>query len=694
MPLFLDFAEDYKLLGQNVGFDMSFLRKQSGQITADDALDNIELARILLPQLPSYSLDSLIEFFALVPENRHRALDDAKMTAEVFLRLLDMLYQTPADYVSEMYELSIRTASSLSDVFEAHLRERITAVRKRKKPLSPIIHSKMSQTNNIFGDFSGDMYAIPEQKEEKIDPAQVISLLGNDGALAKAYEQYEERPGQIDLAEHIALSFNDSELLLAEAGTGVGKSLAYLIPALIWSAKANERVVISTNTKNLQEQLFSRDIPLLKHVLDFPFRAVLLKGRGNYLCRSRWKRLNDRYLSKDEKGLLLPVASWLNSTLTGDLSETGFFSALLGSGLLEKINSDSPFCLGQRCKFRDNCFVNRVRKAAQHAHIIIVNHSLVFSDMASNGGVLGTYSRLVFDEAHNIEKVATKFLGVILSYYRVRRLLNRLYTNTEGTQGQLAMLDEWIIEKIKGWPEVEPSRTIIQSAIEAVRNVRSSTGRLFEHLYGAVRIDAREEPDSHEGKLRYYSDSPALFSCREDIEQFNVSLSVLKESLEDVRMFLSDVPASHLEYKEETILEIEELQIEVQGVLNDMAFLVEASGDNVFWFEYNENSTFYSLKIQSAPLDIGAKLAVGLYDHMETVIMTSATLTVAQNFTYIRSRLGLDLDTRDRIVEFIAASPFDYKNRRRLLFPCSFPRRKRMILSARPMNCSQNSLMR
>ncbi|HDY88803.1 MAG TPA: DEAD/DEAH box helicase, partial [bacterium] len=660
---FIDFSKGFILLGQNVSFDMAFLRNAAKFKHVGYALDNIRLARILLPQLPSYSLDSLIEFFAITTENRHRALIDARITAFVFLKLVNMLRMADAEFANEMLRISSKTDDVLKEFFEAHIKERINNTYTQPSKTDSVLPTEIPKLNNIIGDFSSEITPA-EPGEANIDSAYISSLLQSGGALSKHHDAYEERTGQITLAEKIANAFNGSELLLAEAGTGIGKSVAYLIPAILWAENANERVIISTNTKNLQEQLFSKDIPLLSRVLDFPFRAVILKGRGNYICLNRWHRLintPERYLSKEERSMILPVASWLHSTLTGDLSETGFFPMLIESGLLERIFSDSPLCLGPRCKSREKCYVNRIRKASQRSHIIIVNHSLVFSDMVSERGVLGGYNRIVFDEAHNIEKVAIRFLGVTVNYYRVRRILNHLYSANEGPHGHLAMLEEWVSEMAKGWPKFKDNRPTIEFAIDAVKKVRTDTRNLFESLYLTVQGETGKSGNDHEGKIRYYENSKNFINSKNEIEAFRESLAALIRRLGDIVLFVSNVSPNQLDTKEEIMIELEKLQNELQAIINDIDFLTEASGRNVFWFEYGVNGTFYSLKIKSAPLDIAEKLACGLYDYMETVVMTSATLTVANDFSYIRRRLGLDLDTRERVVEFIASSPFNYR---------------------------------
>jgi len=314
-----------------------------------------------------------------------------------------------------------------------------------------------------------------------------------------------------------------------------------------------------------------------------------------------------------------------------------------------------------------------VRKAAQLSHVIIVNHSLVFSDMVSSGGVLGAYDRIVFDEAHNIEKTAIRFLGVSLNHYRVRRILNHLVSKNEGAHGLLPTLDDWITEMSKVFPEIAPNKATIENAVDSVEEVHAALNGLFEKLYSTVRAEVGKSRGGHDGKLRYFPGS-SIFSANIDhIDAFKDSLNNMIAVTNDVLMIVSGASESQLNMKEEMLFEIEDVKNSLQAIVNDIDFLMEADGVNVFWFEYNDRNSFYSLKINSAPLNVAEKLAYGLYDKMETVIMASATLTVAGDFSYIGSRLGVNLDSRDRVSEFIAPSPFDYDKQAAVIVPTFVP---------------------
>lgn len=675
IPPLLRFLQGYRLLGHNVRFDVDFLRRAAGMGNIESAIDNIELARIVLPRLPSYSLDSLIDFFALTPEKRHRAFHDAKITAIIFLKLVDMLRLIPDDRFHDLYRISTNAGSTLEDIFDSQFRERTEGLRPKPAKGPGEIPVLQGTDNNIFGRVTESQDFL-EPQTAVIDPDAIEELLKAGGKLSEHHRAYEERSGQILMSKRIALAFNESEILLVEAGTGIGKSIAYLVPAIFWAEAARERVIVSTNTKNLQEQLFTKDIPLMSEVLGFPFRAVILKGRGNYLCLNRWNSLVDnpgRFLSKEERSLLLPVAAWLQETKSGDLSETGFYHMLVESGLIDHINSESSSCRGARCSQRDQCFITRIRKAAQRSHVIIVNHSLVFSDMVSDGGVLGPYNRIIFDEAHNIEKVALRFLGIMFGYYRIRRILNRLLSTQDGSYGLLAVLGDWAEEMTKGWPEFAANGAVIESAAELVRYIREVTGDLFASLDAAVRAVVSRSSGGHTGKHRYVAGTDIFRQCEDRINGWSDAVVELVKRTGDLLNLISGISANHLRQKEDILIDLEEVQTDLIALSNDFAFLIEAGGKNVFWFEYPENESPYALTIHSAPLNIADKLATGLYDHMETVIMTSATLTVARDFTYIRERLGLNLDSRERTTDFIAASPFDYNRQAALVIPSFLP---------------------
>ncbi|MBQ6566604.1 MAG: DEAD/DEAH box helicase family protein, partial [Treponema sp.] len=258
-----------------------------------------------------------------------------------------------------------------------------------------------------------DVYVVVEpvkaKKVVRLDPEQAASYISKDGPLAKKSKSYEERPSQIKLLKAIAESFNANKVGVFEAGTGVGKSYAYLIPSILWALANKERVIISTGTINLQQQLVEKDIPAAQKIIGKKIKYILLKGRQNYVCQRRLAEAGEeRELFNEDQAAFDSIASWAKSSSTGSRSDISFSPS---ENVWSRINSESDACLGGKCPYREDCFVMKVRKEAADALLIVVNHHLLFADIESrmNGGgyedtaVLPPYRRIVFDEAHGIE---------------------------------------------------------------------------------------------------------------------------------------------------------------------------------------------------------------------------------------------------------------------------------------------------
>ena len=282
-----------------------------------------------------------------------------------------------------------------------------------------------------------DVYVVVEPVKPHvlsyISADEASSYISNGGALARQNPLFEERPSQIKLLRAIASSFNEGKIAAFEAGTGVGKSYAYLIPSMLWAAKNRERVVVSTGTINLQQQLIEKDIPAAKKITGLDVKAVLVKGRQNYLCLRRLEDASsERDLFSEETEVFDKLYEWSKTSPTGSKSDLSF---LPPESVWTRINSESDACMGMRCPFREKCFVMKVRKEASDASIIVVNHHLLFADIESrmNGGgyedtaVLPPYKRIVFDEAHGIEDSATSFFSESITRFKLMKQVNLLY---------------------------------------------------------------------------------------------------------------------------------------------------------------------------------------------------------------------------------------------------------------------------
>ena len=287
-----------------------------------------------------------------------------------------------------------------------------------------------------------ELYVVAEAVEARevvpLDEEQLAADLGPGGALNRLYPLYERRDSQVGMLRFVCKAFNGEEICAAEAGTGVGKSLAYLLPALAWANRNAERVVISTNTINLQQQLVEKDIPLVKRILGIDPKVVLVKGRGNYLCLHRLNEaIEEAGLFDERDPELIAIREWARTTETGSRTDLSFYPA---EETWSKVCSEADACLGLRCSHREGCFVLKARRDASSAKILVANHHLLFADLAmritgtgfDDPAVLPAFRRVVFDEAHNVEKAATSFFSQSSSRFGILRFLGRLHRHRKG----------------------------------------------------------------------------------------------------------------------------------------------------------------------------------------------------------------------------------------------------------------------
>jgi len=456
-----------------------------------------------------------------------------------------------------------------------------------------------------------------------MDFEEIERILGPGGAVALNHPVYEHRPGQIQMAQAVADAIAQNYHLCVEAGTGTGKTLAYLLP-LIFS---NKRVIVSTATKNLQEQLFFRDIPFLEKALDRKFSVCYMKGRSNYLCWNKLEEIDsETYLfSPHDPEYLRIIHQWVQKTETGDRAE---LTELPDDALLwHRLDARRETCTGQKCRNFEACFVTRVRQKALESDIIIVNHHLFFADLALRQGdfasILPDYSVLVFDEAHEIEDVATQYFGVMVSNYRVEelvrdadRVLNETGASSAFLSGQLAKL-------------TERSR-------EFFARFQSREGRFVLKPLGSG-LGVRRGPHGTD-------------SFGDSYTALRVQLSVLRSSLDNV-----PVQSDSLEALARRCREIED----------ELAAILESeSNEQVYWCEIRGRGIF----LWASPIDISAILRDRLFSQIDTAILTSATLSTGGNFAFVKSRLGLESAR-----ELIVPSHFDFATQAILYVPKNIP---------------------
>jgi ATP-dependent DNA helicase DinG len=457
-------------------------------------------------------------------------------------------------------------------------------------------------------------------------------IFGRDGLIARAHPDYEFRPGQIQMAEAVLRAFEERRHLLVEAGTGTGKTLAYLVPAIAAATARGERVIISTGTKNLQEQLMGKDIPFLQRVLPKKFTAAYMKGRNNYACLQRIKRAETAPVldGLDDVDYFDEVRRWARDSQTGDRAElTGLPENL---SFWRHIDARSEICLGQKCPDYDPCFITRMRQRAQDSDIVIVNHHLFFADLALRGGeygqVLPDYGAVIFDEAHAIEDVAAEYFGHQVSSYQVEDLLRDL---------QLVPV-----------MEVDANKELTRAG--------GRVARFSERFWHGF-----QETRGEEGRAPILPGTFARKNTRGEIEATALGDSYLSLDGALGRM------ETTLDALREQPPEVETLIRRIRELRFGLEFIV--AGDDkryVYWMERRGRGLF----LRASPIDVSTLLQDKLFERVETVVMTSATLASAGTFTFARERLGLNDEKTD---ELIAPSSYDYQNHSVLYLPPRMP---------------------
>src|SRR4029079_6860000 len=455
-------------------------------------------------------------------------------------------------------------------------------------------------------------------------------VFGPDGLIAKAHSEYEYRPGQIEMAQAVMRAFEDKKHLIVEAGTGTGKTLAYLVPAVAAALGGNGRVIVSTGTKNLQEQLMEKDIPFLQTVLPKPFSATYMKGRSNYLCLNRLARAQSAPVLEglDEVDYFEEVCHWSRQSETGDRAELSNLPESLS--FWRHIDARSESCLGQKCPDYDACFITRMRSRAQEADIVVVNHHLFFADLSlrngNYGSVLPDYTAVILDEAHLVEEVASEYFGAQVSNYQIDDLIRDL--------GALPIEDAAVDQELTH-SAARMSR-FSDSFWMGFRDGRGEDGR-YPIIPGtfARRNSSGEMEATPLGELYMVLEGA--------IARAETTLDALKEKTPDV---------------ENLIRRLREIRFELE-------FIVTGTDKKyVYWLERRNRGVF----LRASPIDVAGLLQDKLFEEVPTVVLTSATLSSGGNFAFIRDRLGLD--TAD---DLIASSSFDYEHQAILYLPARMP---------------------
>lgn len=523
----------------------------------------------------------------------------------------------------------------------------------------------------------------------------VLRILDKEGPLAEVLKGYESRHEQKLMMGNILNAFNDSHIALVEAGTGTGKSLAYLIPAILWAVQRKERTVISTNTITLQEQLLQKDIPLIVKALHLEIKAVLVKGMHNYLCMRKLKESLQEVLllSLPEIEELQKIDAWNGSTRDGSRSSLPFSCS---SATWEKVAAESDTCNRNNCPHFQECHFFKARRQAAEAQILVVNHHLLFADIVMRAdnqekdvGILPAYNRVIIDEAHNIEDVATEYFASKISQMDIIRLLARLTSEKGGKiYGKLPLIKERLLNSYRNEMPKEASSIYNRLTID-LPAMRRDVLKLMHEMFTSflefihlMKTDPSEEEIQGENKLRillthlshqFWKDdiTPKAHILINSFKKYIQSLSALEKDLKQLNNPKLDEQIKGI------IFEVNALSLRLHNccsILNDFTSDLLPS-NKVRWIELQTFKMMVNISLVDADLDISKILAEMLFKKMSTVVLCSATLTTNKQFQFIRNRLGLteELLKKRVINEFIYESPFNFSQQALLAIPNDLP---------------------
>ena len=544
--------------------------------------------------------------------------------------------------------------------------------------------------NNAVDKLYRVVEAFAAKDEQWLAPETIAELLGPDGVIAAKLPDYEERPEQLRMAFAVGEAFNQGQLAVIEAGTGTGKSLAYLVPALLWARSNEERVVVSTRTINLQEQLIRKDLPFLRRATGLDFRAVLVKGRSNYLCfrRSENAGRDLGLFDQEQVDEIQQILKWAETTEDGSKEDLSFIPSYPA---WEEVCCEADQCSRVRCSHYGRCFFHRARRQAARADILVVNHALLLSDLAlrqqtdnySATAVLPPFERVILDEAHHLEDVATSYFSAQISRFTFSRVLNRLRHPRKPNLGLLPRLLDQLSREL---PDSQDD--LYRALHERVETLLSKRQQLFDLAHDELQAIGEELPPalgkkvsaSFELKHRVLPDflaTPIWQQLYERVERLRVATHELASALLELLRAADALPETVAEKLNSVLVDIRGVSGRLEGIAAELASFQAVAANSCVWLEIREarigRGKGLVTSLCLAPLEVAENLNQALYQRFRTLIMTSATLTVAGAFGYFHARVGLDRAEPGRLRELFLESPFDYPQQALVAVPTDLP---------------------
>jgi ATP-dependent DNA helicase DinG len=657
-PTVLEILDGAVFVAHNVDFDLGFLQSELEEAGYNGfygpKVDTVELAKISYPTAESYKLTELADRFTLSHDRPHQADSDAYVTALLLIHFIEVLSKLPL--------VTLETLEPLSKYLKSDLELLLRWIVEKNR----INIEELPETIEIYR-------GIALKKKVELLDSGVFSKevvypsddTNKEELLHRAFSNFERRQSQFQMMDEVYDAFSRKKHLIVEAGTGVGKSLGYLIPALYYSKAMNMPVVISTYTVQLQEQLLQKEVKQLQEMTDFPFHVVLLKGRNHYLNLFKFEQsLREEESQFDVVLTKMQILVWLTVTNTGDIDELNLTSG--GMLFWNRIKHDGWHLQKEKDPWISRDFYLYARKQSNQADLIITNHSMLLTDLISDTNLLPSYQQVIIDEGHHLEKAARKHFGKILDYISVKFTTSQL-GNLDHKQLYYkleTLLEKYDVQQDLHSFELDMMIGEFYRELDECLNILAST--FLKH--------AKKRKDVQKIQLRLTDEimsgrawQPALIATERVCSHMKKIENAIFERLEHIKK--KDIK---LEDQEKTLVE------EVYSFLKDWSQLMEQfqlvfkknQDEQVIWMEGDLRSLPTSLIIQAQPISVGESLQERLFSKVESAVITSATLTVQSSFNYLLEEIGL---LTDNIKQLQLPSPFQYEKNSTLYITNDLP---------------------
>jgi ATP-dependent DNA helicase DinG len=644
------FVGDVPIVGHNVRFDVGFLQRM-GLFEYNEVIDTYELASVLMPTATRYNLGALAQQLGVLAlDKKHRAITDARLTMGIFNRLLEMARELPIELVDEIVRLSEPLAWDAGWIFQEVIRNQTKQGVQAKK-------IKKKDAGVWFDESKYPPLGTPE-KLIPLNVDEVASILEYGGPFSQYFESFEQRPEQVDMLRAVTNALSYGSHLMVEAGTGVGKSYAYLVPAALFALQNNTRVVVSTNTINLQDQLIQRDLPNLCQALNLDLRFSVLKGRSNYLCPRRLENL--RHFgprTTDEMRVLAKVMVWQLTNQSGDRSEINL-TGPVEREVWVRVSAEDDACTTEMCMKRTGgaCPFHRAKTTSQIAHVLVVNHALLLSDIATGSKVLPEYSHLIIDEGHHLESATTNALSFKLAQNDLERMTKEIGGSTSGVLGHL-------LTETKG--TLRPADfALLQQKVTRTTDMSFRIEQMNREFFTIVnefaRLQREGQPQSNYAWQLRVLPSTRTLPYWEEVEiawdSLSATIQMLFRALEEIYTGVAELVNEGYDNLQDVMGDISNVARRLsEAEVNVSGMISKPNSAQVYWIEVQPNGN--RLSLNAAPLSVGPLIEKYLWHEKQAVILTSATLTAHGEFQYLRNTLGAD-----EADEMQLGSPYDYES--------------------------------